>query len=186
MLQLGTMKTLLRTMICSNALTQPAKMESFFSHFQRTIVIVSALLFGFSFPIQTVAAQTQAIVSATSPGLAAQPVTFGSRQVRAHDPSAIVKCKDEYWIFYTGRGVPSYHSTDLVKWEPGPDVFTNAPAWVAQAVPANHWMYYWAPDVIHLGDHYLLYYSVSSFGKNQSAIGVATNPTLDPADPQFH
>jgi arabinan endo-1,5-alpha-L-arabinosidase len=110
----------------------------------------------------------------------------GSRGVRAHDPSTIVKCKNEYWIFYTGRGIPSYHSRDLMTWEPGPSVFTNAPAWTAQAVPANRWMHYWAPDVIHLGDRYLLYYSVSTFGKNQSAIGLATNPTLDPADPRFH
>ena len=55
-----------RTMICSKALTQPKKMKFFFSHFQRTVVVVSTLLFGFSFPIQTVAAQTQAVVSATS------------------------------------------------------------------------------------------------------------------------
>src|SRR5256885_8390738 len=42
-----------------------------------------------------------------------------SRGVSARDPSDIVKCKDEYWVFYTGRGVASYHSRDLVKWERG-------------------------------------------------------------------
>ena len=46
-------------------------------------------------------------------------------------------------------------------------------------------MSYWAPDVIHLGDRYLLYYAVSSFGKITSAIGLATTPTLDPADAAF-
>ena len=110
---------------------------------------------------------------------------LGSRDVRVHDPSAIVKCQDEYWVFYTGRGIPSYHSRDMMKWEHGPSVFTNAPAWTAKAVPRNHWIYYWAPDIIHLGDRYLLYYAVSSFGRNDSAIGLATNPTLDPADPGF-
>lgn len=110
---------------------------------------------------------------------------LGSRQMRVHDPSTIVKCGDEYWLFYTGPGVASLHSKDLVKWERGPAVFTNAPAWAAQAVPANRWIYYWAPDVVHLGDRYLLYYAVSSFGQNRSAIGLATNPTLDPADPKF-
>jgi arabinan endo-1,5-alpha-L-arabinosidase len=110
---------------------------------------------------------------------------YYSREVRTHDPSAIIKCKDEYWVFCTGPGVPSYHSKDLKKWERSPSVFTNAPGWIAQAVPANRWIHYWAPDVIHLGDRYLLYYSVSSFGKNRSAIGLATNPTLDPADPKF-
>ncbi len=36
-----------------------------------------------------------------------------------------------------------------------------------------------------LGDRYLLYYSVSLFGKNTSAIGLASNATLDPNDPAF-
>ena len=31
-----------------------------------------------------------------------------SRGIVTRDPSSIVKCKDEYWVFYTGRGVPSY------------------------------------------------------------------------------
>ena len=52
-------------------------------------------------------------------------------------------------------------------------------------MPRNHWFNYWAPDNIHLGDRYLLYYAVSSFGRNDSAIGLATNPTLDPNDPDF-
>lgn len=109
-----------------------------------------------------------------------------SRGIVARDPSTIVKCKDEFWVFYTGRGIPSYHSKDLVNWEPGPPVFQTAPAWIAEAVPENRNMNYWAPDIAHAGDRYLLYYSVSTFGKNTSAIAVATNPTLDPADPAYH
>src|SRR6202007_1255667 len=93
-----------------------------------------------------------------------------SRGIVTRDPSTIVKCKDEFWVFYTGHGIPSFHSKDLVKWEPGPPVFQTAPEWIATAVPENRNMSYWAPDVIHLGDRYLLYYSVSSFGKMTSAI----------------
>ena len=37
----------------------------------------------------------------------------GRRNVAIHDPSAIIKCKDEYWIFYTGNR--SYRSKDMVK-----------------------------------------------------------------------
>src|SRR5690242_4323541 len=109
-----------------------------------------------------------------------------SRGITTRDPSTIVKCKDEYWVFYTGRGVPSFHSRDLVKWERGPAVFKEAPGWIAKIVPENRDMNYWAPDIIKLGDRYLLYYSVSSFGKMTSAIGLATNPTLDPQDPAYH
>lgn len=109
-----------------------------------------------------------------------------SRRITTRDPSSIIKCKDEYWVFYTGRGVPSYHSKDLVKWERGPAVFQTAPEWIAKMVPENRNMSYWAPDIIKRGDRYLLYYSVSSFGKMTSAIGLATNPTLDPNDPAYH
>ena len=134
---------------------------------------------GMVFQAQTGWAQAQAGANTNELAM------LGSRDVRVHDPSAIVKCHDEYWVFYTGRGIPSYHSKDMIKWEHGPSVFTNAPAWTAQAVPRNHWIYYWAPDIIHPGDRYLLYYAVSSFGRNDSAIGLATNPTLDPDDPRF-
>ena len=108
------------------------------------------------------------------------------RDAYVHDPSTIVKCKDEFWVFSTGRGVMSYHSKDLLKWERGPRVFDEPPGWVAQAVPANRRLDYWAPDIARLGDRYLLYYSASSFGKNTSALGLATNPTLDTNDPAYH
>jgi arabinan endo-1,5-alpha-L-arabinosidase len=109
-----------------------------------------------------------------------------SRGIVTRDPSDIVKCKDEYWVFYTGHGVPSYHSKDLVKWERGPAVFHSPPPWVADAVPENRHMTYWAPDIMKLGDRYLLYYAVSTSGKMTSAIGLATTPTLDPNNPAYH
>ncbi len=108
-----------------------------------------------------------------------------SRGIVTRDPSTIVRCGEEYWVFYTGRGVPSFRSKDLVTWTPGPPVFQTAPEWIAAAVPENRNMNYWAPDVIHLGGRYLLYYSVSSFGKITSAIGLASTPTLDPNDPAY-
>lgn len=113
------------------------------------------------------------------------PLPTGGWGVPVHDPSTIVKCQDEYWLFYTGGGIPSYHSKDLRHWEAGPRVFTGSFDWITRAVPANRNLYYWAPDVIQLGDRYLLYYSVSTFGKNISAIGLATNPTLNPADSRY-
>jgi len=107
-------------------------------------------------------------------------VQLASRGIRAHDPSTIVKCGDEYWLCATGNGIVSWHSKDLLTWTAGPRVFTNPPAWTTNMVPGNRG-YFWAPDVIHVGNRYLLYYSVSTWGKNTSAIGLTTNPTLDPA-----
>jgi arabinan endo-1,5-alpha-L-arabinosidase len=101
-----------------------------------------------------------------------------------HDPSSIVRCGDEYWVFATGRGVPSRQSKDLVHWENGPPVFTAPLPWVAEFLPGHNGAY-WAPDVIRVGDRYLLYYSVSVLGKRTSAIAVASNPTLDPGAPNY-
>jgi len=121
---------------------------------------------------------------------------LGNRDIGLHDPSTIVKCKDEYWIFYTGSGVPSYRSKDLITWQRGPQVITTAPDWLSRVVPpradrggrggpGRAVPGFWAPDVIHLGGRYLVYFSYSAFGKNTSAIALATSPTLDPCDPQY-
>lgn len=107
-----------------------------------------------------------------------------SRGVTARDPSTIVRDGDRFWTFYTGRGVASLHSEDLVEWEHGPAVFEEPPAWIADEVPENRGVY-WAPDVMRVGERHLLYYSVSSFGDMESAIGLATTPTLNPEDPEF-
>src|SRR5258705_4004434 len=97
----------------------------------------------------------------------------------AHDPSTIARDGNEYWISATGRGILSLHSTNLTTWQAGPPVFTNRPAWTTNAVPGFRGVY-WAPDIIHLKDQYLLYYSVSTWGSQTSAIGLATSKSLDP------
>jgi arabinan endo-1,5-alpha-L-arabinosidase len=51
------------------------------------------------------------------------------------------------------------------------------PDWVKQAVPGARGI--WAPDVIFAGGEYRVYYSVSTFGTNRSAIGLVTTPSLD-------
>ncbi len=104
--------------------------------------------------------------------------------MRVHDPSTIVRDGDTFWMFCTGRGVKAFSSTNLHDWHPEQPVMPEMPTWVREVVPTQRG-YYWAPDVIRVGDHWLLYYSVSSFGRNTSAIGLATNPTLNPADPAF-
>jgi arabinan endo-1,5-alpha-L-arabinosidase len=106
--------------------------------------------------------------------------------LEAHDPSTIIRFKDRYWMFFTGRGCLSKSSPDLVEWRDGPAVFPTAlPSWVAGAAPGNNGDI-WAPDIIFLNGRFSLYYSVSSWGSNRSAIALATNPTLDPADSSYH
>lgn len=87
-------------------------------------------------------------------------------------------------MFCTGPGISSRHSADLKHWETGPPVFPVPPSWTTNDVPGFRG-YFWAPDIIQIGGRYLLYYSVSRWGKNSSAIGLATNATLDPTEPRF-
>jgi len=108
----------------------------------------------------------------------------GRRNVAVHDPSAIIKCKDEYWVFYTGNR--SYRSKDLLNWTNGPGGLSAPFDWFANAIPGGfRGTSYWAPDVSKIGDKYFLFYALSAFGKNTSAIGLVTSPTLDPADPNY-
>ncbi len=95
-----------------------------------------------------------------------------------------MKDQGEYWLFSTGNGICSFRSTNLADWKAGPPVFAAPPAWTREVVPGFRG-YFWAPDVIRVGRRFLLYYSVSTWGKNTSAIGLASNPTLDPAAPDF-
>jgi len=104
--------------------------------------------------------------------------------VSAHDPSPVIKCKDRYYVYSTGRGILSHSSVDRVFWSPGPPVFTNPPAWTTNAVPGFTGTF-WAPDILGFNEKYYLFYSVSTWGSQVSAIGLATSPTLDPADPNY-
>ena len=57
------------------------------------------------------------------------------------------------------------------------------PAWVMAAVPGVGDL--WAPDVSYYNAKWHLYYAASTFGKNRSAIGLATNVTLDRESPDY-
>lgn len=180
-----------------------------------TIAILStAIVCGGVFTIVQ-AQQAPATAPTFGPGEAERVVRLGSRGNRSHDPSTIVMEKDDYWVFYTGRGTPSYRSKDLITWEAGPIIFSANPEWVNQfmaTAPARRGgggagargpasgpataqaggggrgggaMSFWAPDIIKVGDRYLLYYSVSVFGQNYSSIALVTNPVLDPNDPNY-
>lgn len=112
---------------------------------------------------------------------AASPAQTGD--VNTHDP-AIIRAGDVYYLFHTGRGVPFKRSRDLVHWENVGRVFEEVPAWATEAVPAVRGSL-WAPDIAFFNGRYHLYYSVSSFGSQRSAIGLATNATLDPGSPDY-
>jgi arabinan endo-1,5-alpha-L-arabinosidase len=104
--------------------------------------------------------------------------------LRVHDPSRILWDGGRYYLFHTDDGVGTKSSEDLFRWVEGPPVFKAPPAWAQEVVPGFRGKM-WAPDVVRVGDQFFLYYSVSRFGKQTSAIGLATNATLNAADAKF-
>jgi len=109
--------------------------------------------------------------------------SFAQTDIIVHDPVAI-KEKGVYHLFCTGRGISHFVSKDLKNWEKLDPVFAEKPSWADKVVPdfKNH---IWAPDVIEHNGKYYLYYSVSAFAKNTSAIGLTINKTLDPKDEDY-
>ncbi|UOB16494.1 arabinan endo-1,5-alpha-L-arabinosidase [Abyssalbus ytuae] len=105
------------------------------------------------------------------------------KDVVVHDP-VVIKQNDTYYLFCTGKGISTYLSKDLKNWQKGNPVFPEKPEWTDKVVPEfnNH---IWAPDVVYHNNKYYLFYSVSAFAKNTSAIGVATNATLNPDDKNY-
>jgi arabinan endo-1,5-alpha-L-arabinosidase len=90
-----------------------------------------------------------------------------------HDPSMV----------RTDEGYALYGSNNLLDARTSPDRSAWGSAGSAFAAPADWWSEYspeqspWAPDVsVHDGTYYM-YYAVSSFGSNTSAIGLATSDT---------
>jgi len=112
-------------------------------------------------------------------------ITFFSsaQDISVHDP-VMIKQKDTYYLYCTGEGISVFSSKDLKNWNKEPAIFKEKPVWVDSVVSdfKNH---IWAPDISFHNNVYYLYYSVSAFAKNTSAIAVATNTTLNPKDAAY-
>jgi arabinan endo-1,5-alpha-L-arabinosidase len=103
-----------------------------------------------------------------------------------HDPT-MIREGDTWYAFATNRfaqkDVPMFCSKDLRSWKFCGNVFDGVPAWALERIPGARGI--WAPDISFVRGEFRLYYSVSTFGSNQSVIGLITNKTLDPASPQY-
>jgi hypothetical protein len=126
-----------------------------------------------------------ALTAGTSTAAVASLVTAGTAGVgrvasdpSAHDPT-IIKQGRYYYSISTGSFLPVSRSADLLHWAQLAPVFAEPPSWVARELgftPAD----LWAPDLTFFDGEYHLYYAASSFGRNESVIGLATARTLDP------
>lgn len=121
-------------------------------------------------------------------GLAAETMPALSGNIAIHDPS-LIATETGWASFATGvEGAPdggmprTKRSPDGITWEEAGAIPGGLPRWIALELgyaPKN----LWAPSIgSHAGIAYL-YYSASSFGRNDSAIGLMTNPAFDPKEP---
>jgi arabinan endo-1,5-alpha-L-arabinosidase len=100
-----------------------------------------------------------------------------------HDP-VMIKQDSTYYLFCTGWGITTMSSVNLKDWKIEKPVFNKPPEWTKLAV-TDFKGHIWAPDISYHDGEYYLYYSVSSFEKNTSCIGLVTNKTLDTNSKDF-
>ncbi len=99
-----------------------------------------------------------------------------------HDP-VMIKGGDTYYVFGTFTGIKT--SKDMVTWKNAGAVFPDGfkLGWWSRDIP--HGAQIWAPDISWHDGKYWMYYAVSAWMNFDSSIGLATNTTLDPADPAY-
>lgn len=105
------------------------------------------------------------------------------RQIDVHDP-VMAQEGDTYYLFSTGPGITIYSSKDRINWTYSDRAFATEPTWAKRISPSFDG-HLWAPDVVQHNGLFYLYYSVSAFGKNTSAIGVTVNKTLNKHSPDY-
>ena len=118
---------------------------------------------------------------------AAEPQPRMTGETGIHDPS-VIEVGGRFVALGTGRQGPTHGairvktSPDGIKWTDAGVIGEGAPAWAVAALgfkPLN----VWAPSISRRGTTVFLYYCLSSFGRNASAIGLMTNASFDPARP---
>ena len=114
--------------------------------------------------------------SRSQPASGLAPLALSGNLTPVHDP-AILKADGAYHLFSTshmGEAPGLVHwrtSTNLTDWSLHGAVFTEMPDWTRSDYPDSRGL--WAPDIVTIEGEHRLYYSVSSFGENNSAIGMA-------------
>lgn len=112
--------------------------------------------------------------------MAAQENSFQNPLISNNFPDPfILKEGDTYYAYSTNsnsRNVPSATSTDLINWDMGRDVMPALASWVDLSNPNV-----WAPEVIKVGEEYLLYYTARDKTSDRQCIGLAISDS--PAGP---
>lgn len=102
-----------------------------------------------------------------------------------HDPS-MIKSGEYFYVYSTGILSDTFEmrrSRNLHNWEYLGSVLPEIPQWVQNKISGVSNL--WAPDPFYHNGKYYLNYSGSRFGTNISTIGLLSNVTLDPFEPNY-
>lgn len=107
------------------------------------------------------------------------PAQALSGSIGTHDPS-VIQVGTCYYAFGTGTWLPILKSCTSMygPWSFLKNTFSSLPGWIPGAIgatPGN----LWAPDINFVNGQYRLYYAASTFGSNNSVIGLATASNIE-------
>jgi beta-xylosidase len=120
-----------------------------------------------------------AVLLASFLGSSLSPAQALSGSFGTHDPS-VMQSGSCYYAFGTGTWLPILKSCTSMygPWAFLKNTFSARPAWIQAAIgaaPGN----LWAPDINFVNGQYRLYYAASTFGSNNSVIGLATAANIE-------
>lgn len=104
-----------------------------------------------------------------------------SGDLGSHDPT-IIKEGSTWWSPYTGTGLAMKYSTDGYTWHNGIQIFASELSWWRTYAPNMGSNNVWAPDIQYYSGRYYMFYCVSEFGKNNSAIGLTSCSSIATGD----
>jgi beta-xylosidase len=130
------------------------------------------------------AAPASGVPTATSAPPATAPPTAGGKGTFQNpvleddfpDPF-ILTVGTTYYAYATngsGKNIQRARSTDLVHWEILSDALPALPSWAQMGGSLV-----WAPEVLAVGDHYVMYYTARDTQSDKQCIGVAVGSTPD-------
>jgi arabinan endo-1,5-alpha-L-arabinosidase len=106
-------------------------------------------------------------------------------EILIHDPSTVIEESGKFYTYGTGNGLPILTSNDGWTWRRAGSLVSSLPGGKPGAETlARGGNNTWAPDVIHTGDKFFVYYSAPGT-QPKSAIGLMIGRTLDPQSPDY-
>ncbi len=122
--------------------------------------------------VTALGAQAAALISAGPASAASSTFTVPAYAGDFPDPSILVT-GGVYWAFSTGSGgrnLQVMSSSDLHTWSAPADPLPVLPSWASSG-------HTWAPGVMKIDGHYVMYYTVRDTTLNVQCISVATSST---------